>query len=98
MQRGDLHWRMGIPPARGDMATLVPALIEWKGERAGKRLKDSHLRLAGLEAEYGDAARLNQALAERGLNDVLKVRHGNHTRLVARLSAPDGREHVLTSG
>jgi hypothetical protein len=78
MQRGDLHWRMAIPPARGDMAALVPALIEWKGERAGKRLKDSHLRLVGLEAEYPDPAQLTHALSDRGLESVLKLRRGPH--------------------
>lgn len=97
MQRGDLHWRMAVPPARGDTAALVPALIEWKGERAGKRLKDSHLRLTALEAEYGDAARLNQALAERGLADVLKVKHGTHPRLIARLAGPGGKDYVLAN-
>jgi hypothetical protein len=97
MQRGDLHWRMGIPPNRGDMAALVPALIEWKGERAGKRLKDSKLRLTGLEAEYGDVARVNQALSERGLADILKVRQGSHPRLIARLAGPGEKDHVLTS-
>lgn len=97
MQRGDLRWRMGIPPARGDMSALVPALIEWKGERAGKRMKDSRVRLVALEAEYGDPPQLNHALTERGLSDILKVRHGPHPRLVAKLTGPDGKEHVLTS-
>lgn len=97
MQRGDLHWRMAIPPAQGDAAALIPALIEWKGERAGKRLKDSHLRLTGLEAEFGDAPRLQQALAERGLAEVLRVRHGSHPRLIARIAGPGDKHHVLTN-
>jgi catechol 2,3-dioxygenase-like lactoylglutathione lyase family enzyme len=98
MQRGDLHWRMGIPPQNGDMNDLVPALIEWKGERAGKRLKDSQLRLTGLEAEYPDVSQLTQALRERGLESVLKLRRGPHPRLVARLAGPGGAEHILANG
>ena len=97
MQRNGLHWRMAIPPTRGDTAALVPALIEWKGERAGKRLRDCHLRLTGLEAEHGEVPRLNQALAERGLADIVKVRHGSHPRLIARLAGPSGKEYVLTN-
>lgn len=98
MRRGDLHWRMAIPPQRQDMDNLVPALIEWKGERAGRRLKDSHVRLLSLEAEHPEAEQVLAALADRGLEGAMRVRRGAHPRLVARLKGADGAEHVLASG
>jgi hypothetical protein len=98
MARGDLHWRMAIPPSRQDMDNLVPALIEWKGERGGKRLRDSHVRLLTIEAEHPENEALRQALAERGLDDVLRPRKGPHPRLLARLARPDGGEVTLSSG
>jgi hypothetical protein len=98
MRRGDLHWRMAIPPQRQDMDNLIPALIEWKGERAGKRLRDSHFRLTGLEAEHAEPEALRAALEERGLGQAMRIKRGAHPRLIARLSAPDGRDVTLTSG
>ncbi|MCW8087298.1 VOC family protein [Sabulicella glaciei] len=97
MRRGDLHWRMAIPPQRQDMDNLVPALIEWRGERAGKRLRDSHCRLLGLEAEHPEADQVLAALADRGLEGAMRVRRGPRPRLIARLKTPDGGEKVLTS-
>lgn len=98
MKRGDLHWRMAIPSARQDMDNLIPALIEWKGERASRRLRDSHLRIAAIEAEHPDSEALATALAERGLEDVLKPRRGMHPRLLVRLTKQDGSEVTLSSG
>ncbi|MBY0339513.1 MAG: VOC family protein [Acetobacteraceae bacterium] len=98
MVRGDLHWRMAIPAPRQDMDNLIPALIEWKGERGSKRLRDSHVRLVALEAEHPEAEALRQALSERGLDDVLRPRRGSHPRLLARLAKPDGSEVTLSSG
>ncbi len=98
MRRGDLHWRMAVPAPRQDMDNLIPALIEWKGERASRRLKDSQLRLAALEAEHPEAEALAMALSERGLEDVLRPRRGPHPRLLVRLRKPDGGEVTLSSG
>jgi catechol 2,3-dioxygenase-like lactoylglutathione lyase family enzyme len=98
MRRGDLHWRMAVPPQRQDMDNLIPALIEWRGERAGKRLRDSHYRLVELEAEHFETDALRAALEERGLGEALKIRRGAHPRLIARLRGPAGTEVTLTSG
>lgn len=98
MRRGDLHWRMAVPSPRQDMDNLIPALIEWGGERASKRLKDSQLRVAALEAEHPESEALATALGERGLEDVLKPRRGPHPRLLVRLRKPDGAEVTLSSG
>jgi hypothetical protein len=98
MSRGDLHWRMAFPPQRQDMDNLIPALIEWKGEGASSRLPDSHVRLLHLEAEHPDADAVRAALADRGLEEALKVRRSPHARLVARLRRADGQEVTLSSG
>jgi hypothetical protein len=98
MSRGDLSWRMAFPPQRQDMDNLIPALIQWQGEGASARLPDSHVRLLHLEAEHPDADTVRAALAERGLEDVLKLRRSPHARLVARLKRPDGTEVALSSG
>lgn len=98
MRRGDLSWRLALPPQRQDMDNLIPALIEWKGERAGKRLRDSHYRLVELEAEHPEPDALRAALEERGLGEALRIRRGVHPRLIARLRGPEGREVTLTSG
>ncbi len=97
MQRGGLHWRMAIPPQRQDMDNLIPALIEWKGERAGKRLHDSHFRLLNLEAEHPDVEQLRAALDDRGLGEAMVVKRGAHPRLIARLRTPEGADVALTS-
>lgn len=97
MSRGDLAWRMAFPPQRQDMDNLIPALIQWNGERAGKHIKDSAWRLTSLEAEHPDTQALRDSLAVRGLADVVKCRHSPHPRLIAHLRHKDGREVTLTS-
>ncbi|MDB5412345.1 MAG: hypothetical protein JWR10_680 [Rubritepida sp.] len=97
MKRADLAWRFAEPPLREAMDNLIPALIEWKGERAGKRLHDSHLRLVALEAEHPEVDSLRRALGERGLDEALKIQQGPHPRLIARLTGKDGVEYTLTS-
>ncbi|WP_424811629.1 VOC family protein [Roseococcus sp. YIM B11640] len=98
MHRGDLAWRMMLPPQRQDMDNMIPAMIEWKGERAGKRLHDSHLRLVALEAEHPEVDSLKRALDERGLGAALTIRHASRARLIARFAGKGGAEFTLTSG
>jgi hypothetical protein len=99
MRRGDLSWRMAFPPQNQDMQNLIPPLIHWDdGKGAVARLKDSGVRLVALEAEHPEADAVRAALAERGLEEVLKVRQSPHIRLVARLRLADGRDVALTSG
>jgi hypothetical protein len=98
-KRGALSWKMAMPPQRQDMRNLIPALIQWDdGKGAGPRLADSGCRVAALEAEHPDAEAVRNALAQRGLEESLKVRRSPHARLVARLVCADGREIALTSG
>ncbi|MBR0649564.1 VOC family protein [Roseomonas terrae] len=97
MARGDLTWRMAFPPQRQDMDNLIPPLIQWDGERAAKRIKDSGWRLVSLDAEHPDTQALHAALNARGLTEAVKIRHSPQSRLIAHLRHKDGREVTLTS-
>lgn len=98
MKRGRLSWRMAMPPQNQDMSNLIPALIQWDdGKGAAAKLPDSGVRLAGLEAEHPEPDGLRNALAQRGLDEAMRVRRSPHPRLVARFTRPDGTETVLTS-
>jgi hypothetical protein len=99
MSRGKLSWRMAMPPQRQDMSNLIPALIQWDdGKGAASRLPDSGVRLTALEADHPEVDSLRNALAQRGLEEALRLRRSPHARLVARFALPDGREAVLSSG
>lgn len=97
MRRGSLAWRMAFPPQHQDMDNLIPPLIQWDGPSAAGRIRDSGCRLVALEAEHPDAEAVRSALAERGLEEALRVRRSPHARLVARLRRADGGEVALTS-
>lgn len=97
MRRGELRWRIAFPPQRQDMDNLIPALIQWRGEGAAAGIPDSGCRLISLEAEHPEAESVRAALAERGLEEAVRVRRSPHARLVARIRKADGSEVVLTS-
>ncbi|GGG47231.1 polyphosphate kinase [Caldovatus sediminis] len=98
MRRGDLAWRIAFPPQRQDLDNLIPPLIQWDGPRAGERLRDSGCRLLAIEAEHPDADALRAALASRGLEEAVTVRHSPHARLVVHIRRADGKDVTLTSG
>jgi hypothetical protein len=99
MRRGKLSWRMALPPQRQDMDNLIPALIQWDdGRGAAPKLAESHLRLTALEGEHPELDALRAALAQRGLDEAIRLRRSPHPRLLARFTRPDGTEAVLTSG
>ena len=97
-KRGELSWRMAMPPQRQDMSNLIPALIQWDdGRGAAPRLPDSGLRLAALEAEHPEVEAVRGALAQRGLEEAVRLRRSPHARLVARFRRADGTEVTLSS-
>jgi hypothetical protein len=99
MRRGKLAWRMAMPPQRQDMSNLIPSLIQWDdGKGAAPRLADSGVRLAALEAEHPEVDGVRNALAQRGLDEALRIRRSPHARLLARFTRADGTEAVLASG
>lgn len=99
MSRGKLAWRIAMPPQNQDMNNLIPSLIQWDdGKGAAPRLPDSGVRLVGLEAEHPELDAVRNALAQRGLEEAVRLRRSPHARLVARFALPGGREAVLASG
>lgn len=97
-KRGGLSWRMAMPPQRQDMSNLIPALIQWDdGRGAAPGLADSGIRLKALEAEHPDPDSVRTALAQRGLEEAVRLRRSPHARLVARFTLKDGREATLAS-
>ena len=97
MNRGKISWRMAFPPQRQDLDNLIPALIQWDGKGVAGRLKDSQCRLIGIEGEHPEAEAVRAALADRGLEDQVKVRHSPRARLIVHLRRADGRDITLTS-
>jgi hypothetical protein len=97
MRRGKLSWRMAFPPQRQDMGNLIPPLIQWDGPRAAAQIPDSGWRLTSLEAQHPDMDALRQAIAARGLEEAIKLRHSPSPRLIAHLRHGDGQEAVLAS-
>jgi len=99
MTRGALQWLITIPrdgalPLDG----AVPALIEWQtpGHPAAQ-LRDVGCALRGLEihtAEPGRAATWLEALALRGDVEIVALRAGESTRLVAHIETPAGLRSI----
>lgn len=97
MKRGTLSWRIAFPPQRQDLDNLIPALIQWDGKSAAARLKDSQCRLLAIEAEHPEAESVRAALADRGLDDQVKIRNSPHARLIVHIRRADGKDVTLTS-
>jgi hypothetical protein len=97
MRRGNLSWRMLLPPQRQDLGNLIPPMIQWEGEGTGPRLPDSKVRLIAIHAEHPEPDALRAALAERGLAEVVAVRPSPRPRLLALFRRPDGTDAVLSN-
>lgn len=95
LARGDLRWRMAVPPdGELPMGGAFPALIEWQGEaHPVDRLPDSGLRLVRLEVAHPQMAELAPALAALRDDRVALIEGPALMRAVLR--APDGSEKVL---
>ena len=95
-RRGDLAWRMAMPPTRGEGRGLIPSLIQWDdGKGAAPRVPDSGVRLTALDVEHPDPEAIRGALATRGLGEAVRLRRGAHPRLVAHVARADGTETAL---
>lgn len=64
LSRGDLAWRVAVPPD-GSMpwGGAFPTLIEWGPRHPAERLPDRGVRLLGLEVGHPRAPRLREMLA-----------------------------------
>ncbi|QFU09345.1 hypothetical protein PARPLA_02311 [Rhodobacteraceae bacterium THAF1] len=77
LSRGDLAWRMAIPPSGAlPFDGVLPALLQWRGARAQdglepqgckiKRLILTHPRMGDIQAAWPDLARTDSVVLEVG--------------------------------
>jgi hypothetical protein len=90
LARGDLRWRMAIPPdGRLPYGGAHPALLEWQGTaRPAPRLPDQGVRLTALHLTTPNATALRTLLAP--LVDPRVVINQGPPALRAEFSTPDG--------
>jgi hypothetical protein len=87
MERGDYKWRITIPDNGALLCGgLIPTVIQWDcATHPADRLADCGHELASLEGEHPDAARTAAALAELGLQSIIKPVDGQYARLAAAI-------------
>lgn len=97
MERGDLRWRIAVPPDGALLAGgLVPGLIAWEsGAHPASRLEDSGCTLVGMTATASetDLAATRGALAALGVERTMELHSGrdmDRPRLAARIATPTG--------
>ena len=92
MQRGDLTWRIAVPPdGTLPLGGAFPTLIEWQGQAAhpSTRLTDVGVRLIRLDISHPDAAHLSDMIG-RPLADARVHFHPGSLALQARFDTPTG--------
>lgn len=95
MSRGQLHWRITIPPdGRLPFGGVAPALIEWQAATHPARgLRDVGCSFFKLEAFHPEAERISALLRSLGVEGDVSVeplRAGERPYLVAHLQTPAG--------
>lgn len=98
MARGDLRWRLTVPPDGGlPYEGALPLLIEWQTEpMPPQRLPDSGCALKRLVIQTPSANEIQRALQDLSLTSV-EVAHSVQTGLAATLSTPGRGEIVLSA-
>ena len=99
MSRGDLAWRITIPPDGSlPFGGVAPMLIEWApGPHPAERLPDRGCSLARLEGSHPRADAINAILERIGFKDPF-VAPGPLPRLVAHIKTPRGLRQLGLSG
>ena len=90
MQRGELHWRLTVPPdGAAACGGVVPSLIEWPdGRSPAASLPSGGLRLTGFVRRPDPAAA--RALAALGLAEVLPEGETGGAPMRATIEGPGG--------
>jgi hypothetical protein len=96
LSRGDLRWRMAIPPTgRLPFDDAFPALIEWQGAaHPARRLPDRGIRLTRLTILHPRAGALAAALKGRLDDPRVTIAEGDAKAMRAEFSTPHGTRHL----
>lgn len=98
MERGAYQWRITIPDDGALISDgLVPALIQWDcATHPADKLEDRGYELASLEGEHPDAPTLSAALAELGLEHIIRPVKARNARLAATIRSARGVCTIVT--
>jgi hypothetical protein len=97
MSRGDLHWRLTIPPdGLLPLRGAGPLLIQWEtGPHPADRLEDDGCEFVGLTIEHPEPASLQSLLKRLEFDGPVTIRPGPEVGLAAEIRTLNGM-HVLT--
>jgi hypothetical protein len=92
MSRGDLKWRLTVPPDGSlPLGGAAPLLIQWDtGPHPAERLPDDGCALVGLTVTHPDPDRVTKLLAAIGFAGSVSVVAGEAVKLAAEVRTPTG--------
>lgn len=100
MQRGDLRWRLTLPPD-GHLpgGGLIPFLIQWADSpHPASLMPETGCRLAGLQGWHPQPEAILHAIRSLGMESafqVLPAPPGKSPSLAAQIRTPDGLKRLL---
>jgi hypothetical protein len=96
LQRGDLRWKMAIPPdGKLPFHGAFPGIIEWQGvSRPATRLPDHDCRLDQLVIVHPEAGELSRIMANFLDAPDIHITQGPEFSIAAAISTPTGI-HIL---
>lgn len=92
LARGDLVWRMAVPPDGGlPYDGMQPALIEWQGAaHPAPRLADQGCRLVRMRVFHPEGAALARRLAPLFTDPRITIEPGEEPYIVTEIDTPRG--------
>ncbi|SFA97916.1 Glyoxalase-like domain-containing protein [Poseidonocella pacifica] len=90
MERGDLRWRMCVPPGGAlPFDQCYPAILQWDGsDHPADRLDRSGLVLRRFTVQHPEAELLNTRLGPLLVDDRVAIESGPRPRLCAEFTGP----------
>src|SRR5262249_31387458 len=98
MSRGDLSWRLTIPPD-GSLALngAAPLLIQWDSpENPAARLPDDGLTLVRLDVTHPVPDRVRRVLTAIGFAGPVALDGGDKVTLAAEIRTPEGLRQLTS--
>jgi hypothetical protein len=100
MSRGDLQWRLTIPPdGFPPLDGAGPLLIQWEtADHPAPRLPDDGLTLVGLDVTHPNPDRVRRLLTAIGFAGPVAVAAGDRVTLTAEVRTPTGVGRLESAG